>query len=232
MSHEKIVSTFDRWAENGQAERLADAHGDVVRQVIARMGIRPGQQILDLGCGSGWATRLLGSAAPGSGAIGVDVSPAMIARAEATHDLTSRARYECGKFEKLEFKDAKFDRVFSMEALYYAVDLERALAEIARVLKPGGSADIVLDHYEESPHTRHWADKVGLSMHRLSESQWKAAFERAGLVGVVLTRVRDSRGPGEASGFRPSEHSPDWKTRVELHEAGSLWIHAEKAKTA
>ncbi len=230
MSHEKIAATFDSWAQSGQAERLADAHGDVVRQVIARMNIRPGQQILDLGCGSGWATRLLGSAAPGSGAIGVDVSPSMIARAEATHDLTARARYERGAFEKLDFKDAKFDRVFSMEALYYAVDLERALSEVFRVLKPGGSADVVLDHFEESAHTQHWSTKVGLAMHRLSEAEWQAAFERAGFANVVLTRVRDSRGPGSQAEFRPSEHCPDWQTRVELHEAGSLWIHAEKQK--
>jgi ubiquinone/menaquinone biosynthesis C-methylase UbiE len=209
MSHEKIATTFDRWAEDGHAERLADAHGDVVRQVISRMGIRAGQQILDLGCGSGWATRLLASG-PGSGAIGVDVSPAMIARAEATHDLTTRARYERGTFEKLDFKDAKFDKVFSMEALYYSVDLERALAEIARVLKAGGSADIVLDHYEESPHTLLWPSKMGLAMHRLSEAQWRAQFERVGFTGIVLARVRDSRGPGNRADFKPSEHFPDW----------------------
>ena len=228
MSHERIASTFDGWADSGRAEGLADAHGDVVRQVIARMEIRPGQQILDLGCGSGWATRLLAGAAPGSGAIGVDVSPSMIKRAEATHDLTTRARYERGTFEKLDFRDGKFDKVFSMEALYYSVDLDRALAEAFRVLKPRGTADVIVDHYEESAHTAGWAAKVGLSMHRLSEAQWRGAFERAGFASIVLTRVIDSRGPGSQAEFRPSAHCPDWKTHVELHEAGSLWIHAQK----
>jgi hypothetical protein len=47
----------------------------------------------------------------------------MIARAEELHSLTIRARYEVGRFEALDFPDKKFDRVFSMEALYHAVDL-------------------------------------------------------------------------------------------------------------
>ncbi|MFT7480747.1 MAG: trans-aconitate methyltransferase, partial [Gammaproteobacteria bacterium] len=75
MSHDKIASTFDDWAKSGRAERLEDGHGDVVRQVIARMDFKAGDQTLDLGCGSGWATRLLANGAPGSGAIGIDVSP-------------------------------------------------------------------------------------------------------------------------------------------------------------
>ena len=228
MSYDRIRETFDGWADRGLAESMERGHGDVVRQVIARMGIRPGDQILDLGCGSGWATRLLGNAAPGSGAVGVDVSPAMIARAEADHDLTSRARYETGTFEALDFRDRKFHRVFSMEALYYAVDLPRALAEIFRVLRPGGAADVVVDRFRESPHSERWEASVGLSMHFLGEDEWKRAFEDAGFTEVRTERVLDSRGPGDEAGFEPDEHCPDWRTRVELHEAGSLWIHAEK----
>lgn len=228
MSHDRIRETFDDWAERGRAEGMEESHGDVVRQVIARMGIRPGDQTLDLGCGSGWATRLLAAAAPGAGAVGVDASPKMIARAEADHDLTSRARYETGTFEALDFPDGKFQRAFSMEALYYAVDLEAALAELFRVLKPGGTADVVIDRFRESPHTESWDTTVGIAMHWLGEDEWKEAFERAGFANVRTERVLDSRGPGDEASFEPDPHCPDWRTRVELHEAGSLWIHAEK----
>ena len=75
MTHENIISTFDSWAQDGRAEGMEEGHGDVVRQVISQLGIRPGMQSLDLGCGSGWATRLLASSAPGAGAVGVDASP-------------------------------------------------------------------------------------------------------------------------------------------------------------
>ena len=132
----------------------------------------------------------------------------MIARAEADHDLTSRARYEHGAFESLDFKDARFDHVFSMEALYYAIDLEQAIAEIYRVLKPGAQANVIVDRFQESEHTEGWSEQVGLHMHWLSESEWRAAFEAAGFTPVQTQRVRDSRGPGEEADFQPSEHCP------------------------
>jgi hypothetical protein len=45
---------------------------------------------------------------------------------------------------------------------------------------------------------------------------------------VRTSRVIDSRGPGDEADFTPGPHFPDYRTLVELHEAGSLWIHAEK----
>jgi len=228
MSHEKIAATFDEWARTDRTLRMQEGHEDVGRQVIARMGVRPGEAILDLGCGHGWATRLLGAAAPGSQAVGVDVSRSMLRRAEELHDLTARARYEHGKFEELDFAGDRFHRIFSMEALYYAVDLGRSLGEMLRVLKPGGTADVVVNRFEESPHSARWDALLGVDMHFLGADQWRAAFERAGFVNVRTERLRDSRGPGSEADFETSEHCPDWKTQVELHEAGSLWIHAEK----
>lgn len=228
MTHESLKQLFDSWAESGRADRLEQGHGDVVAQVIERMDIRAGMQTLDLGCGTGWATRILAASAPGSGAVGVDVSPAMIKRAEELHDLTSRARYEVSAFETLDFPDNKFERIFSMEALYYAVDLEAALAEAFRVTKPGGIAHLIVDRFQESPHTEGWADNVGLAMHWLSESDWCKALQTAGYTSVESERVLDRRGPGEESQFTPTKHTPDWKTAQELHQAGSLYCRATK----
>lgn len=228
MTHENIVSTFDSWAQNGRAEGMEEGHGDVVRQVISQLEIRPGMQSLDLGCGSGWATRLLASSAPGAGAVGVDASPEMIARAEAGHDLTSRARYEVCTFEALDLPDNRFDRVFSMEALYYAVDLPKALAEVFRVTKASGRCDIVVDRFKESPLTERWEATCGVAMHFLSEAEWKEAVEAAGYHDVTCTRVIDSRGPGSEEDFKASAHLSSWQEKVELHEAGSLWIQGVK----
>lgn len=228
MSHDAIQKVFDEWAKSGRADGMEEGHGDVVRQVIEKMEIKPGQQILDLGCGHGWATRLLGQTAPGAQAIGIDASSAMIEVAESRHDFTARARYERGVFEEIDFKDGKFDHIFSMEALYYAVDLDKALSEMLRVLKPGGSVDIVVDRFKESPHTEAWADQVGVQMHFLGESEWAAAFEGAGFSDVSTERVIDSRGPGSEADFEPSEHCSSFEMKRERHEAGSLHIHATK----
>lgn len=229
MSHDALARTFDDWAQTGRGDRLEDGHGDVVDQVIAKMDIRPGQQILDLGCGNGWATRRLAKAAAGASAVGVDVSPQMIARAEELHSFTIRARYEIGTFEALDFPDDKFDKVFSMEALYYATDVQKALAEIRRVLKDGGTADVVIDLYEERPSTHGWVEfgrKNGFAMLCQSQDAWKSAFEAAGFGSVAFERVVDSRGTGDEASFEPGEHHPTWADWVAYHEAGSLWIHA------
>ena len=232
MSHEEaIAKTFDEWASSGRGDRLEEGHGDVVDQVIAGMDIRPGQQVLDLGCGNGWATRRLAKAAAGAGAVGVDVSPKMIARAEELHSFTIRARYEVGAFGSLDFPDDKFDRLFSMEAIYYAPDVEKALTEAHRVLKSGGTADIIIDFFQERPSTETWAvfgREGGFTMHFLSEADWKVGFERAGFADVSLRRVVDSRGPGDEASFEPGAHHACWADRLLYHEAGSLWIRAAK----
>jgi ubiquinone/menaquinone biosynthesis C-methylase UbiE len=228
MTHDNIAATFDTWAKNGRAESMERGHGDVVRQVIAKMSSKPGDRILDLGCGNGWATRLLAKTAPGASAVGVDVAPEMVARAEELTSYTIRAKYEIARFEELPFRDASFDKAFSMEAIYYSVDLARALSEVHRVLKPGGTADLVVDCFAESPSTHDWSAIVGLPMHCLSESEWRAKLEAVGFVDAELVRMIDSRGPGDPAQFKPSEHCKDWSARVALHEAGSLWMHAER----
>jgi len=230
MTHELLAQTFDQWSHDGRSVGMEREHGDVVRQVIAKMGVRAGEQILDLGCGNGWATRLLAKTAAGVQALGVDISPAMIAEAERLHSLTIRARYQVGPFEKLDAPDAKFQRVFSMEALYYAVDLEAALREVFRVLKPGGAAEVIVDFYKDNAPTECWTKRTGVPMQFLSEAEWRARFESVGFAPVSTTRVVDSRGPGEESEFRPSTCYPDWKTWRSVREAGSLWIHGVKPK--
>ena len=223
MSREKLIETFDTWAQNGRDAGMEDGHGDVVKQVIEAMNIKPGEKVLDLGCGNGWATRLLAQTNAGVQAIGIDCSPQMIARADELHSFTIRARYDLGDFEALDFSDEHFERAFSMEALYYAGNLEKTLSEIHRVLKPGGIADIVIDHYSESPATADWGEIMGLELHYMGEADWKKAFENAGFTGVETKRVIDSRGPS-----KPDDCTPEAEKCRQQHEAGSLWIHGVK----
>jgi len=229
MSHDHPSRpTFDRWAQDGLDAAMETEHGDVVRQVLARMAPRPGEQILDLGCGNGWATRLLAKAAPGATAVGIDLSPAMVARAEERHSFTIRARYEVAALEALPFGDARFDRAFSMEALYYSRDLDRALSEALRVLKPGAPLDAIVDYYRESPQTASWECAFGVPVLWLGQEEWRERLERAGFVEVRLERVVDSRGAGAEADFEPSHCYADYATWRAIREAGSLWIHARK----
>jgi trans-aconitate methyltransferase len=91
---------------------------------------RPGERILDLGCGDGALTHRL--AASGAEVVGVDASPEQVAQARAegldAHVMNGEA---------LTF-DAEFDAVFSNAALHWMTDAEAVLAGVARALKPGG----------------------------------------------------------------------------------------------
>lgn len=92
-----------------------------------------GQQLLDLGCGAGVFTAKV-AASSGARVQGVDVSP----------DLIEEARHQLPEFEfavadahALPFAEARFDGVFGSSTLHH-LELDAALAEILRVLKPGG----------------------------------------------------------------------------------------------
>lgn len=228
MSSERISAVFDEWAGNGRDVSMESGHGDVVEQVVGRLGIGPGQQILDLGCGNGWATRLLAKSAAGTGAVGVDASPAMIARAEELHSFTIRARYEVMSFHALDLKDGQFDRAFSMEAIYYAPDVDAALSEVARVVKAGGRVDLLLDFYEGRPAVGGWPEGVGLPMHTASEARWLEHLVAAGFSDPTAERVIDRRGPGDEAEFKPSRWYPTWQDRVAFHDAGTLWLSAAR----
>lgn len=228
MSIETTTRTFDEWARSGRADAMEGSHGDVAAQVIEGLLIRPGFQILDLGCGLGWATRLLAESAPGVGAVGLDASAEMVARAEELSSLRIRARYETGTFESLDFPDARFDLVFSIEALYYAADLKQAITEAFRVLKPGGTAEIIVDLVEGRPGTAGWSAALGLEMAVLSAESWGALFEGAGFDPVRFERVLDRRGAGVEADFKSSSCFPDWESYAAFQETGSLYLHAKK----
>lgn len=103
--------------------------------------VEPGQSVLDVGCGAGVDTILAGMMAGPSGrAVGVDVVPAMLDRARrnlATTDCCNVC-FEEMSAEVLPFPERSFDVVISNGAFNLVPDKPRALAEVLRVLKPGG----------------------------------------------------------------------------------------------
>src|SRR5262252_10523350 len=85
---EKLQQEFNRWAEVGEGPKMENHHLDITEKTMRLMELRPGERVLDLGCGSGWATRLLArvvSEGPeGFGqVVGVDISDEMIRQARA-----------------------------------------------------------------------------------------------------------------------------------------------------
>ncbi|CAN5843493.1 class I SAM-dependent methyltransferase [soil metagenome] len=124
MTDEPFVWSPERYGEHARFV------SDLGMSVVDLLAPRPGERILDLGCGDGALT--LHIVAAGSTVVGVDSSPDMVAAARARG---LDARVESGT--ALPYA-AAFDAVFSNAALHWMLDLERVIVEVHRSLVAGG----------------------------------------------------------------------------------------------
>jgi trans-aconitate methyltransferase len=102
------------------------------RELVALLDVRPGERILDLGCGTRQLTRAL--AESGARLIGIDKSPEMIADAQRNYP---EIEFRVADASGFAFEEP-FDAVFSNAALHWVKRAEEAAACIAGALKPGG----------------------------------------------------------------------------------------------
>jgi SAM-dependent methyltransferase len=179
---------------------------------LLREQVRPGDQVLDLGCGTGQLARAV--AAAGLRVTGCDIAPEMLRRAaEADHPGdVDWVRLE-PDWRTLPFAARTFAAIVASSVLEYADDAQAVLTECARVLLPGG---ILLATVPDVRHPVRWAEWLArpaargalqlgatgriagyctylrVSRHRRSAAWWSDSGVRAGLVPRP----------------RPSEHAP------------------------
>jgi len=110
------------------------------RELIARLPLRGGEHVLDIGCGDGKVTAEIARAVPRGRVWGVDASPEMIAFAQAAFPPATNGNlnFQICDAREIGSLGAKFDLVFSNAALHWVDDHEAILRGAACVLKPGG----------------------------------------------------------------------------------------------
>lgn len=180
---------------------LGEAH-----RLLALLTPGVGDVVVDVACGTGgpglWVARQAGASL-----IGVDPSPAGLAAARqraALAGLGGRSRFELGSFERTRLPSCSANTVMSIEAFQYAPSKRAGLAELARIMRPGGRLGLICFEVEPARVT--------------------------GIPVLGADPVADYRPLLEAAGFEvlAYEETPGWAERVEaafsaiVNAAGTL----------
>ena len=144
---QRVIDAFDTKAPTYAAGYEGDsgtAHSFTVRRqrVYEMVGDRRSGRMLDVGCGPGVTADHF--VKRGFELYGVDIAPEMIHQCHETFAGVERAHFTVGVIEQLEFPDAFFDVVTAMGVVEYIEDDARAVAEMARVTRPGGIVIVTL----------------------------------------------------------------------------------------
>jgi ubiquinone/menaquinone biosynthesis C-methylase UbiE len=191
QSSQQLREEFNRWAEADRGEGMENDHLPIVLPMLAMMNIQPDEQILDVGCGTGWLPRLLARRVTEGGVAGMDVSDEMIHRAEASSAGVPNVSFMMGSVEAIPQPDSRFSRVISVESAYYWPQPEAGLRDIHRVLRPGGSFWMLINYYRDNPYCHQWAQHYAIPTHLLSADEWAGLFRHAGFTGVSHRRIPD-----------------------------------------
>jgi ubiquinone/menaquinone biosynthesis C-methylase UbiE len=141
MSMSRTVSRFDLQASTYEDSALQELLFVPAHQAALRLGRRwrpEAGAVLDVGCGTGRLLRAARPAFPAADLVGIDPAGQMVATAVAMTPIGLGIRYLQARAERLPFPDARFDLVVATLSLRPWADVPAGVAEVARVIGPGG----------------------------------------------------------------------------------------------
>lgn len=225
QADQKLQQEFNQWAAAGRGDEMESHHSDITEQTLSFMAIRPQDRILDLGCGTGWASRRMARLASAGEVVGLDVADEMLRRAQESSAGVDNVRYVWGSAENIPFPDDQFSKVLSVESFYYYADQGKALDELRRVIAPGGELFILINLYKDNHYSLRWVGELKVPVQARSEREYISLLERHGFGDVQARRIPD-RSP------TPETYSGKWfKNAGELREfkrIGALLLMARK----
>jgi len=182
---------FNRWAEAGRGEGMEQEHLPITLPVLEKMRLGLADNVLDVGCGSGWLSRRLAKRVPEGRVVGMDVSDEMIRVARRTSLDFENILYATGEVGEIPWDANFFTHVISVESAYYWPEPSAGIGEIFRVLRPGGAARILINYYRDNPHCHQWGPLLAVPTHLLLAEEWAEHFRAAGFVSVAHERIAD-----------------------------------------
>ena len=168
----RIQSSFDEASRDEEHfPSTIDPRIYHVKLVRDHLGSLRGKRVLDVGCGKGRFARIFHEQEPEAEIWGLDISEEMLRF--VPEGIHTRA----GSMTELPFESRFFDAAYATESLEHAVEIEKAVAEICRVVKPGGRIAIIDKNREQ------WG--------RLQTPEWERWFGRKELERLLARHCRE-----------------------------------------
>lgn len=223
-SDKQLQQEFNQWAAAGRGDDMEEHHSDITDQTIPLMDLKLEDRVLDLGCGTGWASRRMARIVTAGEVIGIDVADEMLRRAEQASSGMKNVRYVWGSAEKIPADDNAFTKVLSVESFYYYADQGRALDELHRVMAPQGKLFILINLYRDNPYSLRWVNELKVPVHARSEAEYSRLLEQHGFAAESRRIPDRTPTPEQYSGkwFRNADELRDFK------RIGALLLIGEK----
>jgi arsenite methyltransferase len=188
---------FNSWAKKGLGERMELDHMWVFDRAIPMMGLSSKDRILDLGCGDGWACRLMAERLGRLGrVVGLDISDEMVRRARIKSADIENLAFLCGSAEQIPCGDAIFTKVLSVSAFYYFEQQEKVLTELSRVVAPEGQLFLLTCLYKDLPDWNSTVAGWRVPVHVRGADEYKSMLQAAGWRDVHTEELLKKSEPG------------------------------------
>jgi SAM-dependent methyltransferase len=175
--------------------RMNRSHFELTGWGLAHVAVAPDADVLDIGCGGGRTLARLAALAPRGRICGVDASAksvAMSRRENAKVIAAGRMDVRQASVSVLPFPDATFRLATAVETHYFWPDLPSDLAEVRRVLRPGGHLLLLGEVYDTpkfDARNRKWLELVPMTY--LTVDAFRELFQNAGFADIVIDEEAD-----------------------------------------
>ena len=170
-------------------------NGKLYRYVEDKLCLKLGEKVLDIGFGNGSFIRRLSGIGNGNKIYGIDISEDMLKVAVKKNRnavLQGRMDLKVGDVISLPYEDSTFDKIYTINTLYFWKDPVKGLKEIGRVLNPDGKCFLV--GYEKE-----WLDKIPCTRYGFRKYDFPAILrmiDKAGLVIVNTEPIEERKSYG------------------------------------
>lgn len=169
-------------------QKMTKQHLPETQWTVTRLDVRPDETVLELGCGAGKGLQLVADILTTGNVIGLDKSETLVKSALNRNQksiATGIVQVVHGDAQEIPLADSSVDKVFSVHSIYFWDDLNAAMSEVSRVLRPGGLVILTLSDGTVSEDNLFVKDMLSTKM--------LPAMQHAGLSNISFERGPTSR---------------------------------------